>query len=119
MPFSSVSRSRTSEPKLCEEEWVASCRRLRHGRKADGVLAADQVIGEMEQIDRDAGEKQRIFHQRQHRTQLRPREIEGLEVLEASRAKDAALQRLATGGELWKQAFGVDARQRREGQLAR
>ena len=73
----------------------------------------------MQQIDRDAGKKQRIFHQRQHRVQLRPREVERLEVLEASRAKDAALQRLATGRELGKEAFGVDARERRERLLPR
>jgi hypothetical protein len=110
---------RRSKPQLGEKQRVARGRRLRHRREADGVLAAHQVIGEVEQIDRDAREKQRILHERQHRVQLRPSQVERLEVLEAARAEHTALQRLTACRQLRKEALGVDARERRERLLAR
>ena len=73
----------------------------------------------MKQIHGDACQQQGVLHQRQHRGQLGPREVERLEVLEASRPKHAALQRLATRRQLGKEALGVDARERRERLLAR
>jgi len=75
-------------------------------------------IGEVEQIDRDAGLEQRVFHQRQHRIQLGPREIERLEVLEAPRAEHPALERLPTRRQLGKKTLRVDARQRSQRGLA-
>jgi hypothetical protein len=72
----------------------------------------------VQQVDRDARFQQRIFEEWQHRAELGPREIERLEVLEAPRAEHAALECLATRGQLWKKALSVDARQRSERGLA-
>jgi len=73
----------------------------------------------MEQVHGDAGEEQWVLHERQHRIQLPPREVERLEVLEATRPKYAALQCLATRRELREEPLGVDAREWRERLLAR
>ena len=110
---------RRSEPKLREQQRVAGRRTLRHRREPDGVLAAHEVIGEVQQIDRDAGRQKWIFHQRKHRVQLGPREIERLEVFEAARPQHAAFERLSPRRELWKEALGVDPGERRERLLAR
>src|SRR5206468_1012850 len=69
--------------------------------------------------DRDAGRQKWIFHQRKHRVQLGPREIERLEVFETARPQHAAFERLSPRRELWKEALGVDPGERRERLLAR
>ena len=73
----------------------------------------------MQQIHGDAGRQQVILHERQHRVQLGPREIERLEVLEAARSKHAALERLSTRRELREEPLGIDAGEGRERLLAR
>ena len=105
----------TAEVPLGKDQRIARGRLLRHCPIPLEVLAPDKVIGEMHEVDSDARLHERVLHQRQDRGELGPRDVERLEVLETSRPQEATLERLSSSGQLRQEAFGVGARERREG----
>ena len=103
-----------TEIKLGEHQRIASGVLLRDRGELRGLLAADEVVGELKQIDRDARLEQRILDLREDLVQLGPSEIERLEVLEAPRTQHAALERLTSARKQRKEPLGVGARERRK-----
>jgi len=99
---------------LREQKWVS--RGVLRGDlfEARRIGPTDEVIRKVEQVDRDARLEERIPDLRQDLVELRPSEVEGFEVLQASRAEDAALHCLASAGEPGKETLRVSARERRE-----
>ena len=109
---------RFAEQHLSEEVRVERCLVLGNPVVALRVLAPDQVIGEVEQVDRDARLHERVPDVRVHVRQLGPREIERLEVLEAARAQDAPLDALPAAREVGQQSLGVATGERGQSLLA-
>src|SRR5205814_9821963 len=105
---------RVAEVELREHQRVARGVLLCDRGELRGLLAANEVIGELEEIDRDARLEQRILYLRKDFVQLGPRQIEGLEVFETASAQDPPLERLTSARELRKEPFGVGTRERRE-----
>jgi len=103
-----------AEVQLGEHQRVASGMLLGDLRELRRLVAADEVIRELEKIDRDPRLEQRLLDQGKDFIELGPREIERLEVLEASCAKDSPLERLTSARELRKETFGVGTRERRK-----
>ena len=102
-----------AEIELGEHQRVAG--RVLSGDRSElrGLVAADEVIRELEKVDRDARLEQGILDERKDLVQFGPREVERLEVLKAARAKHPALERLTPARELGKETFRVGARERR------
>ncbi len=109
---------RRAEPKLRQQQGVGRGGLFGHRLQPVRLLAPHEVVREMQEIDGDARVQRGILHQRQDRVELGPREVERLEVLQTARAQHAALERLASAGELWKKSLGIGAREWRERLLA-
>ena len=99
---------------LREDERIGA--RVLHGDlfEARRVGPADEVIGKVKQIHRNARLEERIADLRQDLVELRPGEIERLEVLETPRAQDTPLQGLPPAGEVREKALRVSPRERRQ-----
>ena len=105
---------RVAEVELGEHQWVSGCVLLGDLREPRRFVAADEVIGKLEKIDRDPRLEQRLLDEGKDFIELGPREIKGFEVLEAARAKDSPLERLTPAREQGKETFGVGTRERRK-----
>jgi hypothetical protein len=82
------------------------------------LVASHEVVREVGEIDRDPRREQWILRLRVERRQLGPGDVERLDVREAARTEDPALEGLPSHRQRRQEALGLGARERRHGLLA-
>ena len=109
---------REREAKLGEQERIGGSLALGLAGQRLDLVPSDEVIGEVDQVDGDAGGEQRILRVAPAGRELGPRDVEGLDAGEAARPQDPALQAPSADGEGRQEALSVVPRERRDGLIA-